>query len=389
MTTITIQTHSGVSPLSKSSWDALVADQSPFLEHGFLATLEETGCLDESSGWTPVIFTAHQDGELVGAVPFYLKVHSAGEFVFDWAWADAALRAGIPYYPKGVVAVPFTPVTGARILTRPGVANEAALKKALIEAVLDFVDQQDLSSVHFNFLPSEDLPLFEDLGLPTRIGIQYHFRNDDGSGTPFQDFDGYLSGFRSKTRANIRRERRILRDNQVTTEIRRGPDLQERDLAFLFQCYRDTVQKFFYGQQYLNEDFFLTIGEALPQRLHTVFIAHDGERFGGTFNLAKNRRLYGRYWGALRDLRFAHFEACIYRPVQWCIDEGFTTFEPGAGGEHKYDRGFLPTLTYSAHYLRHPALRRGVTRFLDDERQHILTTRQRLIDEGPLKNFQA
>lgn len=375
-----------ISPLPEEDWNRLVGAESPFLEHGFMAALEESRCLEPHTGWAPRIFLAREKGRLVGAAPFYLKEHSAGEFVFDWAWADASHRAGIPYYPKGIVAVPFTPVTGARILAEPGHDQADAIRRALLEAVLDFADQEELSSVHFNFILPSERPLFEDLGLPLRLGIQYHWRNQD-----FQNFDDFLARFRSKQRANIRRERRELQQEGIQTRILQGDQIELEDMALIFHFYRDTIQKFFYGRQYLNQDFFLRLHRTLRERLHLVFISKEGasQPFGAAFNLFKGERLYGRYWGASEDVRFAHFETCIYTPVEWAIEKGVQAFEPGAGGDHKYDRGFEPTLTYSAHYLRHPALRRGVTEHLRQERIHIKEQLRLLEEASPLKKKSA
>lgn len=372
----------GVSSFHAAPWNALVHHESPFLEHGFLASLENTGCVGPETGWTPQILIATINDDLVGALPLYRKDNSAGEFVFDWAWADASHRAAIPYYPKAVVAVPFTPVTGARLLTLPDHPRRTEIRRQLIEAALNFADQEKLSSIHFNFLTPEDRDTLQDFDLPLRTGVQYHWKNDH-----FQTFDDFLARFRSKQRANIRRERRKLTNAGVTSRIFQGDDITAELLSHAFAFYRDTIQKFFYGRQYLNEDFFQAVGEALHERLHLVFLFQDGQTdpFGGTFNLLKQNRLYGRYWGALKDIQFAHFEACIYRPVEWAIAHGIHFFEPGAGGDHKYDRGFEPTRTYSAHYLRHPALDRGVREFLTHERRHIDDHINALQKHSPLK----
>lgn len=371
-----------VSAINKDPWQSLVARESPFLEYSFLAGLEESGCVGPGTGWEPRIIIASIDDELVGAAPLYLKEHSAGEFVFDWAWADAAHRAGIPYYPKAVVAVPFTPVTGARLLVSPAwLSRREEIKTALIKACLALASEENLSSLHFNFIPEEDQALFQNLDLPIRMGMQYHWQNEG-----FEDFDDYLSGFRSKKRANLRRERRKLEESGVRTAVLRGDEISDRDLRFAFAFYRDTIQKFFYGQQYLNEAFFLSLQEGFRENLHFVFLYEkdDNVPFGGTFNLQKEDRLYGRYWGALKDVPYAHFEACIYRPVEWAIENGIQFFEPGAGGEHKYDRGFTPTPTFSAHYIRHPALRRGVKEFLAQERLHMGREIQARLEASPI-----
>ncbi len=386
MNPLEIKIIDAVSSLSTDDWDRLVPESCPFLEYGFLTSLEKSGCLDPSSGWVPQIICAYDGEDLVGAIPFYLKAHSAGEFVFDWSWADAAHRAGISYYPKGVAAVPFTPVTGARILTDPAHEHSEDIARSLIESALRIADDNELSSVHFNFIPGSTRHLFEEIGLPIRLGIQYHWQNHDGTeeGQPYKDFDQFLSRFRSKKRANIRRERRKLTEAGATTVIRQAEELTEDDMRRVFHYYQDTVNKYYYGQLYLNEEFFLRILTELPHRLHVVFAQQAGKDFGAAFNLVSENRLYGRYWGCEEDVRYAHFETCIYRPVEWCIENDIRAFEPGAGGDHKYERGFEPTLTYSAHYLRHPALRRGITDFIERERNGITEKLAQMREESPI-----
>ena len=388
MTSPTFEILDSLASVAAQEWNRLVSDGSPFLEYGFLRGLEVTDCLSPQSGWTTSILVARDEGDLVGAVPLYRKNNSAGEFVFDWSWAEAAMRAGISYYPKGVVAVPFSPVTGTRILTAEDCENRHRLARCLLEKTLDVADELGLSSVHFNFIPTGERALYEEVGLPIRQGIQYHWRNSDGTeeNSTYRDFDEFLARFRSKRRSNIRRERRKLAENGVTTRIVRGDAITTTDIRRIFGYYVDTVRKHFYGRQYLSEEFFHHLHKNLTQRLHLVFCELDGEPFAGTFNLFKGDRLYGRYWGCERDINYAHFEACIYRPVQWCIEQGVGAFEPGAGGDHKFDRGFEPTLTYSAHYVRNPRLRRAVSKFLRQERRHIDSQLDELHDDSPFKS---
>lgn len=384
----TIDTIDGVSELDADAWNRLVDDASPFLEYGFLATLEQTGCLEPDSGWTPRIIVArNRDGRLAGAVPFYVKHNSDGEFVFDYSWANASHRAGRPYYPKGVVAVPFTPVTGLRILVDDDRDDADDITARLLDEAIELTDELDLSSLHFNFIRPKRRHLFEERDLPIRLGYQYHWLNDDGTdaNASYGDFDDYLNRFRSKKRSNIRRERRKLRERGVTTRVVRGDELTDADMRRMFRYYLDTIHKYFYGRQYLTEAFFVAIREHLADRLHLVFAEDDGEPFAGAFNLVKNRQLYGRYWGCKRDVKYAHFETCIYRPVQWCIEHGIERFEPGAGGEHKFDRGFEPTPTYSAHYLRDPLLGEAVEDFIEHERRQIRDEIARMKDNSPFK----
>ncbi|WP_158542478.1 GNAT family N-acetyltransferase [Lujinxingia litoralis] len=385
MEQLRIEIRPGVGTLDPAAWDALSADTNPFLSHAFLSTLERTGCLDEASGWVPQILCAFADDALVGALPLYLKFHSRGEFVFDWSWAEAAHRAGIPYYPKAVVAVPFSPVTGARVLVRPE-AHSPAVMRALVRAAIALADQAGLSSLHFNFIRPEDRALFAELGLPIRAGIQYQWQNHDPvSGAPYTDFDGFLGAFRAKRRATIRRERRELQRAGVRARVLRGDELTDEVMRRMHRYYADTVDKFFYGERYLNEAFFVEIARAMPGALHLMMLEQEGEPFGGAFNLVDDTHLFGRYWGCERQVRFAHFEACIYAPVTWAIAQGLQVFEPGAGGDHKYERGFTPTATYSAHYIRDQRLRLAIQDFLAQEHREVDTRIDALRQIGPLK----
>lgn len=374
-----VEINEGISNIDAERWDKLVEGESPFLEYGFLSLLEETGCMGERSGWFPMIVTIARDDEdgeggdeLLGALPFYIKTNSAGEFVFDWSWADAAQRAGIRYYPKAVVAVPFSPVPGRRVLLAAGLAPEERVEiaRAMISAANSFAERAGLSSVHYNFVLESELDYFHDLDIPLRYGMQYHWYNgrDRGAQGRYEDFDEFLSRFRSKRRANLRRERRKLAERGVTTRVVQGAEIDEATMAMMFGFYKNTVSKFFYGQQYLTRDFYLAVHEVMRERLHFVIASYDGEDFGGAFNMLKNGRLYGRYWGCTQEHEFAHFEVCMYTPIQWCIEHGVDVFEPGAGGEHKYERGFEPTYTYSAHKIFDPRLSSAIDGFLAHER---------------------
>ncbi len=389
---IRIETLDGVRAIGREAWESLNVD-NPFVSYGFLATLEETGCVGEGTGWFPAILTARVDetDELLGALPYYIKTHSKGEFVFDWGWADAASRAGIDYFPKAVVAAPFSPVTGRRILLSPTVDDPEQVSRLLIHGAIQVARDAGFSSVHFNFLLDEERAAFDSVGVPERIGMQYHWYNGIKRATeePYADFDEWLARFRSKKRANIRRERRKLAEAGVTTRVLRADELDDAAMSRMFDYYVDTVRKFFWGHQYLNEDFFLAIRHALPEPLHIVEACHeDGTPFAGAFNLATNERLYGRYWGCKDDVKYAHFEVCFYKGIEWCIENGVRVFEPGAGGEHKYERGFLPTETYSAHWLAHPGLDAAVRDFLERERIGRQAEIEHLAADSPYKSVE-
>jgi uncharacterized protein len=357
-----VETLSGVRELRAEEWNALVGGESPFLEWEWLASLEEAGCVGGNSGWAPRPLVVRERGRLVAAVPLYLKTHSEGEFVFDWGWADAAERAGIPYYPKMLVGVPFTPVTGARFLVAPGESREAWLPQ-LGAALLEICRESDLSGVHVNFCKRDEAAALGELGYALRVGVQYHWKND-GYGA----FDDWLGRFRSKRRNQIKRERREVVESGVRVETLAGVAIPDSLFEPMFKFYLSTVRARAWGRQYLNRKLFGLLRERFRERLCFVVATASGEPIAGTFNVTKGDALYGRYWGATREVRNLHFEVCYYAAVEHCIAQGLARFEPGAGGDYKQARGFDGEPTYSVHWLAEPRLRAAVARFLDDER---------------------
>ena len=355
----------GVSALSPEEWNALVGEESPFLEWEWLASLEEAGAVGERTGWGARPLVIREEGRLVAACPLYLKLHSEGEFVFDWGWADASERAGIPYYPKMLVGVPFTPVTGARLLSAPG-EHGRAWTELLGKALRDTCEANELSGVHVNFCQEEELDTLEGLGYQVRLGLQYHWLNEG-----YSSFDDYLTRFRSKRRNQIRRERRELEKQGVVIETHVGRDIPDSLFQPMFEFYKTTVQEHFYGRQYLNFPFFELIRDTFRDRLVFIVARQGNKPIAGTFNVAKGNILYGRYWGATRNLRHLHFNVCYYAAIEHCIEAGLQRFEPGAGGNYKQLRGFDPYPTRSAHFLREPRLADAVTQFLRAEREEV------------------
>lgn len=387
-----VQTHTSIAEIGEASWNQLVGPAgSPFLEYGFLRALETTGCVDGRTGWHTALITAkRRDRTLIGALPFYIKTHSQGEFVYDWGWADGAMRSGIEYYPKGVIAAPMTPVTGERLLTAPGVESSVeerrAARTALVAGAIEVAKAANLSSLHFNFITEDEVAFFRELGMPIRTQLQYHWANGRaGRAAVYECFDDYLAQFRSKRRANIRRERRKLAEAGVTTRVIEGEELSPAQMRKTYRYYVDTVRKFYWGNQYLTEDFFQEILEHQRERLHLVVAERDGEQIGGTFNLFKDDRLYGRYWGCVDQVDYAHFEVCMYTPIEWCIEHGVAVFEPGHGGEHKHERGFEPVKTYSAHWIADPAFAHAIDDFCAREDALIDQRLEALHEDSPLK----
>jgi hypothetical protein len=369
----------GVAEVPRDEWNALVGDESPFLEWDWLASLEHAGAVGAETGWLPKPLIARDGKRLLAACPLYVKGNSEGEFIFDWGWADAAERAGIRYYPKLLVGVPFTPVAGARLLVAPGEDRPLWFQR-LGAALRDVCNGNDFSGVHVNFTRNDAAEPLRREGYLLRVGIQYHWHNPG-----FACFDDYLARFRSKRRNQIKRERREMRERGVAIETHVGDAIADDLFGPMFDFYRSTVDNHYYGRQYLNRDFFELLRERFKQRLCFVVARLDGEPIAGTANVVKGDTLYGRYWGTTRPMRHLHFNVCYYAAIEHCIEAGIQRFEPGAGGDYKYLRGFDAQPTYSLHYLRDPRLAEAVSRFLEAERAEAHDVIDHLRDQSVLK----
>ena len=355
------RTHivSSLSEIGQAAWDGLLAlqdEQNPFLSYAFLHALHESGSACPETGWQPQYIALYDGDALAAALPLYVKGHSYGEYVFDWAWADAYRRHGLEYYPKLLSAVPFTPVAGPRLLAR-----DAAARAALIEVLVATQQATDVSSTHVLFPPEEHARQLQDAGFLLRSGVQFHWLN--GGYAYFEDF---LATLEQKKRKNIRAERRKVREAGVTLRRVRGVDATESDWRFFNRCYRHTYAAH-YSTPYLNLDFFLRIGRTMPENILLVIAERDGRPIASSLVIHTEDTLYGRYWGEIEHVPCLHFEAAYYQPLEFCIEQGIQTFEGGAQGEHKMARGFLPTRTYSAHWLAHPAFADAIERFLERE----------------------
>lgn len=353
-----------IQDIAPAAWNALSGTDHPFLQHEFLAALEASGSVATDTGWQPQHLTVWETGadgdRLSGAVPLYRKQHSYGEYIFDWAWANAYARAGLAYYPKLVAAVPFTPATGARLLVHPR-AETLGTRIALIDAALALAQDTGASSLHWLFTRGEEAALLETRGHLRRVTSQFHWHNRD-----YRDFDDYLAMFAADKRKKIKRERRFVREAGVTLRVVPGSELDESDWRRFFEFYRTTTRK--HGAiAYLNLDFFLRLGASMPANIVMIFAYRDDAVVAGALNFQGPDCLYGRYWGALADFHSLHFETCYYRPIEYCIEHGLARFEAGAQGEHKLARGLLPIETYSAHWLQHPQFARAVADFLARE----------------------
>jgi uncharacterized protein len=354
----------GVSDVPPAEWDALVDTNDPFLEHGFLRALERSRSVGGRSGWQPTFLVARVGGALVGAVPLYLKSHSYGEFVFDWAWAGAAARAGIEYYPKLVAAVPFTPVTGRRLLVHPD-ADAPLVQAALIEGLRRAVAETAASSVHVLFCTAGEAAALAAGGLSMRLGLQFHWENRLPQ--RYADFDDFLGAFRSRNRKQVRRERAVAAGHGLRLETRAGPELGAREWEALEAFYAANVDKHD-GARYLTPGFFQELRQHLAHRVVATFAYRGQQPVAGTLNFERGQHLYGRYWGCLEEREMLHFELCYYRLIERAVERGHHRFEAGAQGEHKLKRGLEAAATHSAHLVAHPGLRAAVDRFLTSER---------------------
>ena len=365
-----------VSEIDELDWNAMLGDDmSPFLEWRFLTTLEESGTLTPESGWIPRIPVVTRGSRVIAAVPVYIKLNSFGEFVFDHSWAHFADSHGVPYYPKILVGVPFTPVSGRRFLTAED-ENRTSLLTALGQVIIEICRTFSASSVHVNFATKEETDVLESLGFSLRLGIQYHwYRNNDTS------FNDYLGRFNSKRRNQLKRERRAPTDEGIIIENLRGDELiGQADLAY--RLYLSTVEKFIWGRKYLNKDVFVRWVEHFRHRMELMVARKsDGTVVAGAVNFSKGERLFGRYWGCFEEIKHLHFNVCYYRGIEECFDRGIDIFEPGAGGEHKLVRGFAPTLTRSVHWMRLKQFHSAIEQYLDHERQQVLFELESLQEE--------
>ena len=376
--------------IDAAHWDELVArstQPTPFLTHAFLNALHTTGCAAPESGWTPQFLTLwraadHDDtarSVLAGAVPLYAKMHSYGEYVFDWAWANAYADHGLAYYPKLLSAVPFTPVQGSRLI-----AADPAARSRLLDALLEVAQHSGMSSLHLLYPPTAEAELMARAGMLMRQGVQFHWTNPG-----YADFEAFLASLEHKKRKNIRAERRKVREAGITFRHVPGAAISPADWAFFERCYRQTYHEH-RSTPYLNLAFFQQIGATMPHQLHMVVAQRAGRDIAASLLVVDHAparsTLYGRYWGALEHHPCLHFETAYYQPLEFCIAAGIRTFEGGAQGEHKMARGFLPVTTHSAHWLAHPDFADAVERFLARERPGVAAYVDELTERSPFRS---
>ena len=362
-----------LSEIPAQSWNEL-AGNAPFLRHEFFSALHETGCACPQTGWTPRFITLWQNGSLAGAMPLYLKAHSYGEYVFDWAWADAYRRSGHRYYPKLLCAVPFTPITGKRLL-----AQTLEQKSLMLNAALELALESGASSLHCLFPQDAEAQQLQSSGLLLREGVQFHWENPG-----YRNFAEFLDTLSHHKRKNIRHERRKVQDAGITCEWLEGAAITEAHWRFFTTCYNRTYHEH-YSTPYLNLEFFMRLGETLPQHMLLIVARREGVPLAAALNFHSQERLYGRYWGALEFVPELHFETCYYQAMEFCIARGIRCFEGGAQGEHKLARGFLPVKTWSAHWLAHPQFAQAIEKYLGQETRGIAHYIDELTEHSPFK----
>jgi uncharacterized protein len=368
--------------ITAAEWNALLpADAGPFLKYEFLASLEETGCVGPNTGWQVAHLVLRDKGQLIGAMPMYLKQHSYGEFVFDWSWAQAYEQRGLQYYPKALCAIPFSPVQGSRILSAPGL-DRHQIEKTLIAGLKNVVIHNQLSSAHVLFPYKTEAKELESQGFMLRDSVQFHWHNHD-----FQNFEHFLSTLTMKRRKNLRREREQVNKEAIRFRHIPGGQASDADWDFFYRCYQNTYIEH-QSSPYLNEAFFKLLAKRMPEHLHLI-IAQRNETPIATSLLIVDKassKVYGRYWGAIEYIPCLHFETAYYQAIEYCIEHHIQTFEGGAQGEHKMARGFLPTTIQSAHYIADPKFSSAVQHFLDREHQGIAAYVDELAEHSPLKS---
>jgi uncharacterized protein len=388
---ITLKAINAIGEVPAAAWDACANPQplagakpiseyayNPFISHDFLSSLELSGSVRSRAGWQPMHLVAEDGGAVVGVVPCYAKSHSQGEYVFDHGWADAYERAGGDYYPKLQVAVPFTPAQGRRLLVKPG-EHADAVRDALADSLADICKRSNASSVHVTFLTEEEWRMLGSRNYLQRTHRQFHWINEG-----YDSFDGFLAALSSRKRKTIRREREDALSNGITIDWLTGSDLTESVWDTFFEFYMDTGSRK-WGRPYLTRSFYSIVGEKMRDKILLVMAKRNGRYIAGAINFIGSDTLFGRHWGCIEQHAFLHFEVCYYQAMQFAIERKLGRVEAGAGGSHKVTRGYMPTTTYSAHYIADPRLRRAIDDFLCHERAHVQAEIEEYSEAAPFR----
>lgn len=372
------QFHAGIAEIPGVTWNALANNASPFLQHEFLLALELSGSVSAQTGWQPHHLLVLRDAQAVAALPLYIKEHSYGEYVFDWSWADAYRQIGRRYYPKLLSAVPYTPSYGTRLL----IARDEdfdVIGKAMSEAVIEEARRLNMSSWHVLFPSESESKLLAAQGAHQRIATQFHWFNRG-----YSSFAHYLESFSSRKRKNIRKERRAVQEANIQFERYSGTQISAHLWEVFYRFYQNTYHV--RGQRaYLDLSFFTQLGATLPERLLLVLALREGQPIAAALSFHDENKLYGRYWGCVDEYQFLHFETCYYQGIEYCIDNGLQSFDSGAQGEHKIQRGFEPITTYSNHWVADPQFDVAIANYLQDERAYIVQYRDRASAMLPFK----
>ena len=373
----TLTLHRRIAEIPAAEWDLCAGDANPFVSHAFLSAMEDSGSTDARTGWLPQHAVLRgPDGAVMAAAPMYAKTHSYGEYVFDHGWAQAFERAGGKYYPKLQVAAPFSPVPGPRLLIRP---DSGVPVSALAGALVQACEQLDLSSVHVTFCTEDEWTALGDAGWLQRIGTQFHWDN-----AGFSSFDDFLGALNSRKRKVLRRERRDANACGLEFLTLSGAAITEAHWDAFYRFYQSTVDRK-WGSAYLTRKFFSLLGERLGDKVVLMLATEGGRPVAGALNLRGADTLYGRNWGCVGDYPFLHFELCYYRAIDFAIEHGLKRVEAGAQGRHKIQRGYLPQVTYSAHWITHGGFRRAVENFLREEREDVRAEMAALAEQSPFR----
>ena len=369
-----LEVGEGVAQVPAQAWNALV-DGMPLLGHAFLSALETSKSVGGGTGWQPVPLLLYDDAQLIGAMPLYVKYHSYGEYVFDWAWAEAYERNGLNYYPKLVAAIPFTPITSARLLS-----SDTEAKQLLINGMLRVLQQNNMSSAHVLFPDDDSAAALKQAGWMQRQGVQFRWHN-----AGYADFDGFLNQLSHDKRKKIRQERKKVATSGVVCKSIKGADVTEEQWDFFYQCYENTYREH-RSTPYLTRDFFKKIGSSMPQHVLLIIAYLDGVPIASALNIYDKTTLYGRYWGALQYVPNLHFELCYYQAQEFCIAEGIVYFEGGAQGEHKLARGFTARQTCSFHMIANPDFAAAIQDFVTQEATGLAAYSNELDERAPFKS---
>jgi len=372
-----IEIIDSLSTIDTAAWDSITNSSNPFIQHTFLNALEQQRCLHDY-GWYPQHIVIYDKDQLVAAMPMYIKDNSYGELVFDWAWADAYHRSGIPYYPKLVTAIPYTPAAGPRLLVDKN-QDYQSCAKILTDTARTHANELKASSVHWLFTNQQDTEFFKDQGYAMRLGYQFHWHNNN-----YESFEHYLSFMSADKRKKIKRERRRVEEQGIELEVRHGDEMTDELWLIFHDFYCSTFDRKS-GMPTLSLEFFQEVGKYMPRNIVLVFAKYENQYVASAVNFKDDDVLYGRHWGCNEDFHSLHFEACYYQGLEYCIKHGLKSFEPGAQGEHKISRGFLPTPIWSAHWVAHPEFAKIIGKHVKQEQEGMQHYINSLMLHSPFK----